>query len=218
MRLAVPFRSGERRWFDPSAIDGHGVHAEVVGEAADGAEAIALARSTRADVVLMDIRMPGMDGLAATRAITSDDDLADVKVLVLTTFEVDEYVVDAIRAGTSGFIGKGTDPAALLDAIRLIAAGEALLSPKATKILIARFAAQPDTGLQASAAQLDNLTPREREIVALVATGMSNDEIAEQLYVSPLTAKTHVNRAMMKLSARDRAQLVVNAYRTGPAC
>ena len=188
---------------------------EVVGEAADGAEAIALSRSTRADVVLMDIRMPGTDGLAATRAITSDEDLAGVKVLVLTTFEIDEYVVEAIRAGASGFIGKGADPAALLDAIRVIAAGDALLSPKATQSLIARFAAQPDTGPPASTARLDILTPREREIVTLVATGMSNDEIAERLYVSPLTAKTHVNRAMMKLGAHDRAQLVVIAFQTG---
>ena len=188
---------------------------EVVGEAADGAEALALARSTRADVVVMDIRMPGTDGLAATRAITSDEDLAGVKVLVLTTFEIDEYVVEAVRAGASGFIGKGADPASLLDAIRVIAAGDALLSPQATRSLIARFAAQPDAGLPVSAARLDILTPREREVVALVATGMSNDEIAERLYVSRLTAKTHVNRAMMKLGARDRAQLVVVAFQTG---
>jgi DNA-binding NarL/FixJ family response regulator len=188
---------------------------EVVGEAADGAEAVALARSTRADVVLMDIRMPGTDGLAATRAITSDEDLAGVRVLVLTTFEIDEYVVEAIRAGASGFIGKGADPAALLDAIRVIAAGDSLLSPRATQSLIARFAALPDAGPPPSTARLDVLTPREREVVALVATGMSNDEIAERLHVSPLTAKTHVNRAMMKLDAHDRAQLVVIAFQTG---
>jgi DNA-binding NarL/FixJ family response regulator len=188
---------------------------EVVGEAADGAEAIALARSTQADVILMDVRMPGMDGLAATRAITSDDDLAGVKVLALTTFEIDEYVVEAIRAGASGFIGKGVAPEALIDAIRVIAAGDALLSPKATQSLIARFSAQPDVGEQAAIAELDVLTPREREVVGLVATGLSNDEIAERLFVSPLTAKTHVNRAMMKLHARDRAQLVVIAYKTG---
>jgi DNA-binding NarL/FixJ family response regulator len=188
---------------------------EVVGEAADGAEAVALARSTRADVVLMDIRMPGTDGLAATRAITSDEDLAGVRVLVLTTFEIDEYVVEAIRAGASGFIGKGADPAALLDAIRVIAAGDSLLSPRATQSLIARFAALPDAAPPPSTARLDILTPREREVVALVATGMSNDEIAERLHVSPLTAKTHVNRAMMKLDAHDRAQLVVIAFQTG---
>jgi len=188
---------------------------EVVGEAADGDEAITLARSTRADVVLMDIRMPGTDGLAATRAIASDDDLAGVKVLVLTTFEIDEYVIEAIRAGASGFIGKGVEPSALLDAIRVVAAGEALLSPKATQALIAGFPAQPDTGLPVPSTRLDVLTPREREVVALVATGLSNDAIAERLYVSPLTAKTHVNRVMMKLGARDRAQLVVIAYQTG---
>ena len=188
---------------------------EVVGEAADGAEAITLARSTRADVVLMDIRMPGTDGLAATRAITSDDDMAGVKVLVLTTFEIDEYVVEAIRAGASGFIGKGVDPASLVDAIRVIAAGDALLSPKATQTLMTRFAAQPDVGPRASTVRLDLLTPRELEIVTLVGTGLSNDEIAERLYVSPLTAKTHVNRAMMKLGARDRAQLVVIAFQSG---
>jgi DNA-binding NarL/FixJ family response regulator len=188
---------------------------EVVGEAADGDEAVALARSTRADVVLMDIRMPGTDGLTATRAIASDEDLAGVKVLVLTTFEIDEYVVEAIRAGASGFIGKGSDPAALLDAIRVIAAGDALLSPRATQSLITRFAAQPDAGLPESTARLDLLTPREREVVALVATGLSNDGIAERLYVSRFTAKTHANRAMMKLGARDRAQLVVIAFQTG---
>ena len=188
---------------------------QVVGEAGDGAEAIELARSTRADVVLMDIRMPGTDGLAATRAITSDEDLAGVKVLVLTTFEIDEYVIEAIRAGASGFIGKGAEPEALLDAIRVVAAGDALLSPKATQALIARLAAQPDDGPPVPAPSLDALTPREREVVTLVATGLSNDEIAERLVVSPLTAKTHVNRAMMKLDAHDRAQLVVIAFRAG---
>jgi DNA-binding NarL/FixJ family response regulator len=188
---------------------------EVVGEAADGSEAVALARATRADVVLMDIRMPGMDGLAATRAITTDEDLAGVRVVVLTTFELDEYVLEAIRAGASGFLGKGVAPADLIDAIRVVAGGEALLSPKATAALIAQVA---DSGALTSAAAsglLDGLTPREREIVALVAHGLSNDEIAERLYVSPLTAKTHVNRAMMKVGARDRAQLVVVAYQSG---
>ncbi len=193
---------------------------EVVGEAVDGAEAVALARSTRADVVLMDIRMPGTDGLAATRAITADDDLAGVRVLILTTFEIDEYVVDAIRAGASGFVGKGVEPSELLDAIRVVANGDALLSPKATRALIARFADAPPTSDAAAAAprpdaRLELLTAREREIVALVAEGMTNDEIADHLHVSRLTAKTHANRAMMKVGARDRAQLVVFAYQSG---
>lgn len=188
---------------------------EVVGEASDGAEAVALARSTRADVVLMDIRMPGTDGLAATRAITADDDLAGVRVLVLTTFEVDEYVVEAVRAGASGFLGKGVEPEALLDAIRVVAAGDSLLSPRATRALIARFVAPATAAPAAPDPRLDRLTAREREVVTLVAQGMSNDEIAEHLHVSPLTAKTHANRAMMKLDVRDRAQLVVLAYQTG---
>ncbi len=191
---------------------------EVVGEATDGGEAMALAKTTRADVILMDIRMPGMDGLAATRAITTDDDLAGVRIIILTTFEIDEYVVQAIRAGASGFIGKGVEPNDLLDAIRTVAAGDALLSPKATQALIAQFANTPEPPnhpIQNS--HLDLLTPREREVVILVASGMSNDEIADQLYISRLTAKTHVNRAMMKLNTRDRAQLVVVAYQTGLA-
>ena len=187
---------------------------EVVGEAADGAEAVRVVRATRADVVLMDIRMPGTDGLAATRMITSDDELAGVKVIVLTTFELDEYVVEAIRAGASGFVGKGIEPAALLDAIRTVAAGDALLSPRATQAMIAEVAAR-SAAPAGSLADLDVLTEREREVMALVAHGLSNDEIAERLIMSPLTAKTHVNRAMMKLHARDRAQLVVLAYRTG---
>ena len=186
----------------------------VVGEASNGAEAVALARSTRADVVLMDIRMPELDGLAATRQIIADDDLAGVRVLILTTFEVDEYVLQALRAGASGFLGKGVDPSELLEAIRIVARGDALLSPAATKGLIARFLAQPDTS-DAVPPQLATLTDREREVVALVAGGLSNDEIAERLFVSPLTAKTHVNRAMMKLNARDRAQLVVLAFQSG---
>lgn len=187
---------------------------EVVGEASDGAEAVALARSTRADVVLMDIRMPGTDGLEATRAITADDDLAGVRVLVLTTFEIDEYVVEAVRAGASGFLGKGVEPDALLDAIRVVAAGDSLLSPRATRALIARFVA-PDASHPTADPRLERLTAREREVVALVAQGMSNEDIAEHLHVSPLTAKTHANRAMMKLDARDRAQLVVIAYQSG---
>ncbi|MCZ7436945.1 response regulator transcription factor [Micromonospora sp. WMMC241] len=187
----------------------------VVGEAATGREAVERARATRADVVLMDIRMPDLDGLAATREITADDDLAGVKVLILTTFEVDEYVFEALRAGASGFLGKGVEPVELLDAIRTVAVGEALLSPKATRGLIARFLAQPDPRPGATPERLRVLTEREREVVALVATGLSNEQIAQRLVVSPLTAKTHVNRAMAKLGARDRAQLVVLAYQSG---
>jgi len=189
---------------------------EVVGEAADGEEALALAGSERPDVVLMDIRMPGTDGISATALITGDPDLADVKVLVLTTFEDDDLVLAALRAGASGFLGKGVEPVELLDAIRVVAAGEALLSPKATKGLIDRMLAQPSDGAaDLVGADLDVLTEREREVVALVAHGLTNDDIAARLYVSPLTAKTHVNRAMTKLGVRDRAQLVVLAYRTG---
>ncbi|GAA2583171.1 response regulator [Streptomyces tubercidicus] len=191
---------------------------EVVAEAATGREAVDLARSHRADLVLMDIRMPDLDGLAATRLISEDEDLAGVKVLVLTTFENDEYVAEALRAGASGFLGKGINPEELLDAIRVVAAGDSLLSPTATKALIARFLAQPAPPLgRAAAPQLAALTPREREVVTLVAAGLSNDEIAERLYVTPLTAKTHANRAMTKLGARDRAQLVVIAFQAGLA-
>ncbi|GGK85072.1 response regulator [Streptomyces flaveus] len=187
---------------------------EVVGEAATGEEAVRLARSTLADVVLMDIRMPDMDGLAATGAITADDDLAGVRVLILTTFEADEYVFQALRAGASGFLGKGVEPTGLLDAIRLVARGEALLSPKATRALIARYLSVPDPK-GPSVPELTSLTEREREVFVLVAAGLSNDAIAERLHVSPWTAKTHVNRIMAKLGARDRAQLVVIAYQTG---
>ncbi|MFF1299692.1 MULTISPECIES: response regulator [unclassified Streptomyces] len=192
---------------------------EVVGEASDGAEAVRLAKEERADVVLMDIRMPGTDGLAATRLISEDPSLAQVRVVILTTFEVDDYVVQSLRAGASGFLGKGSEPDELLSAIRIAAGGEALLSPAATKGLIARFLAQgdaaDDTGDPARAARLDALTVREREVLVQVAGGHSNDEIAERLEVSPLTVKTHVNRAMAKLGARDRAQLVVIAYESG---
>jgi DNA-binding NarL/FixJ family response regulator len=190
---------------------------EVVGEASDGDEAIRAVRDSRADVVLMDIRMPGIDGIEATRRITSDDDLAGVKVVVLTTFELDDHVVEAIRAGASGFIGKGIEPLDLLDAIRIVAAGEALLSPRATHAMLAEFARLEANGERPSVPPtvLDVLTPREREVMALAGHGLSNDEIAERLYLSPLTAKTHANRAMMKLGARDRAQLVVLAYQTG---
>lgn len=190
---------------------------EVVGEAIDGAEAVRVVRDTRADVVLMDIRMPGVDGLEATRRITNDDDLAGVKVIVLTTFELDDYVVEAIRAGASGFLGKGVEPADLLDAIRVVASGDALLSPRATQAMLAEFSRRDVSGERPSvpATVLDVLTAREREVMTLAAFGLSNDEIAERLYLSPLTAKTHANRAMMKLGVRDRAQLVVLAYQTG---
>ncbi|TGB16274.1 response regulator transcription factor [Streptomyces sp. MZ04] len=193
---------------------------EVVAEASDGAEAVELARAQAADVVLMDIRMPGTDGLAATRMISADPALAHVRVVMLTTFEVDEYVVQSLRAGASGFLGKGAEPDELLGAIRIAAAGDALLSPAATKGLIAKFLAQGD-GSDGDGAggvrgeRLDALTGREREVLVQVAGGHSNDEIAERLEVSPLTVKTHVNRAMAKLGARDRAQLVVIAYESG---
>ncbi|NUQ95521.1 MAG: response regulator transcription factor [Streptomyces sp.] len=192
---------------------------EVVGEAADGAEAVRLAKQERADVVLMDIRMPGTDGLAATRMISTDPTLAHVRIVILTTFEVDDYVVQSLRAGASGFLGKGSEPEELLTAIRIAAGGEALLSPAATKGLIARFLAQGDAGDDgrnpARTERLEALTVREREVLVQVAGGHSNDEIAERLEVSPLTVKTHVNRAMAKLGARDRAQLVVIAYESG---
>ena len=192
---------------------------EVVGEASDGAEAVRLTREQQADVVLMDIRMPGTDGLAATRLISEDPSLDQVRVVILTTFEVDDYVVQALRAGASGFLGKGSEPEELLNAIRVAAGGEALLSPTATKGLIARFLAQGDLGGDgrdpARTDRLDALTSREREVLVQVAGGHSNDEIAERLEVSPLTVKTHVNRAMAKLGARDRAQLVVIAYESG---
>jgi DNA-binding NarL/FixJ family response regulator len=188
----------------------------VVGEASTGRQAVRLARDARADVVLMDIRMPDLDGLAATRQITADENLAGVKVLILTTFEVDEYVFEALRSGASGFLGKGSRPDVLIEAIRTVARGDALLSPAATRGLITRFLTTNDPG-PAAPGLLDALTDREREIVALVATGMSNAEIAEHLTLSPLTVKTHANHAMTKLGARDRAQLVVLAYQGGLA-
>ncbi|MDX2529761.1 response regulator [Streptomyces europaeiscabiei] len=189
---------------------------EVVGEAATGEEAVRLARSARADVVLMDIRMPDMDGLAATRAISADEDLAGVRVLILTTFEADEHVFQALRAGASGFLGKSVELSYLLDAIRLVALGEALLSPRATRALIAHYLTTPDR-TSAPAPELTSLTDRERQVLDLVAAGLSNDAIAEQLHISPSTAKTHVNHIMTKLGVRDRAQLVVIAYQTGHA-
>jgi DNA-binding NarL/FixJ family response regulator len=189
----------------------------VVAEASTGRQAISLARQERADVVLMDIRMPDLDGLAATRQITADESLAGVKVLILTTFEVDEYVFEALRSGASGFLGKGSRPKVLIEAIRTVARGDALLSPAATRGLIARFLTLHDRAPGATPGLADALTEREREIVALVATGMSNAEIASHLVLSPLTVKTHANHAMTKLGARDRAQLVVFAYQAGLA-
>ncbi|MEU0507963.1 MULTISPECIES: response regulator transcription factor [unclassified Amycolatopsis] len=185
---------------------------EVAGEAVNGRDAVFLARTTRADVVLMDIRMPEVDGIEATRRIAADDDLAGVRILVLTTFENDENVLHAVRAGASGFLGKNAGPDELVHAVRVVAAGDALLSPKATRSLVQHVLGQP---VAQPAAALDHLTDREREIVVLVAHGLSNDDIAERLHLSPLTAKTHVNRAMTKVAARDRAQLVVFAYQNG---
>jgi DNA-binding NarL/FixJ family response regulator len=187
----------------------------VVGEAATGHDAVRVAREARADVVLMDIRMPGLDGLAATRRIAADTSLTGVRVLILTTFEVDEYVFEALRSGASGFLGKSARPGALIDAIRTVAHGDALLSPSATRGLIARFLRLHDSEPVRPSPLLATLTEREREVVALVADGMSNTEIARQLTLSPLTVKTHANHAMTKLGARDRAQLVVLAYQTG---
>jgi DNA-binding NarL/FixJ family response regulator len=187
---------------------------EVVGLAENGEEALALARKTPVDVVLMDIRMPVMDGLEATRLIMSDESLAHVKVLILTTFELDALVLQAMRAGASGFLGKDVDPEDLLHALRVVAEGEALLSPRATRALVENFIAQPSQG-DSPSATVHALTEREREVAILVATGLSNDEIAQRLVISPLTAKTHVSRAMTKIAARDRAQLVVFAYQSG---
>ena len=189
---------------------------EVVGEAGGGAVAVELARSARPDVVLMDIRMPVMDGLEATRRIVADELLAGVRVLVLTTFELDEYVFEALAAGASGFLLKNTDPVELLRAVRVVAEGEALLAPSVTRRLIAEFAAaRRQAASPVAGVDLGALTEREREVMALVGAGLSNEEIAERLVVSPATARTHVSRAMVKLGARDRAQLVVFAYESG---
>ncbi|WP_225095895.1 response regulator transcription factor [Streptomyces sp. CoH27] len=186
---------------------------EVAGEAADGEEALRLVRELAPDVVLMDIRMPVLDGLAATRRITGDVAMRDVKVVMLTTFELDEYVFEAIRSGASGFLVKDTEPDELVRAVRAVVEGDALLSPGVTRRLISEFAARSKE--PAAAGALARLTEREREVMALVGIGLSNDEIARRLVVSPLTAKTHVSRAMVKLGARDRAQLVVLAYESG---
>jgi DNA-binding NarL/FixJ family response regulator len=186
---------------------------EVVGEASDGDEAVRLVRRLAPDVVLMDIRMPGTDGLAATRTIAADPRLSGARIVILTTFELDEYVFEAIRSGASGFLVKDTEPVELLRAVRAVASGDALLSPSVTRRLIGEFASR--TREARPSPTLDVLTDREREVMALVAEGLTNDEIAERLYVSPMTAKTHVSRAMVKLGARDRAQLVVFAYESG---
>jgi DNA-binding NarL/FixJ family response regulator len=186
---------------------------EVVGEAASGEEAVHLAALLVPNVVLMDIRMPGMDGLQATRSMAADPALSEVRVVILTTFGLDEYVFEAIRSGASGFLVKDTEPGELLHAVRVVAGGEALLSPSVTRRLIEEYAARAKQPLATK--NLEELTTREREVMALVAAGLSNQEIAERLFVSPATAKTHVSRAMVKLGARDRAQLVVIAYESG---
>jgi len=186
---------------------------EVVGEAADGEEAVRLAGSERPDVVLMDIRMPGTDGLTATRRIVADERLAAVHVVILTTFDLDEYVFEALRSGASGFLVKDTEPVELIQAVHVVARGDALLSAGVTRRLIEEYASRAKDPRPSP--QLDLLTEREREVMALVGAGLSNDEIAERLYMSPATAKTHVSRTMVKLGARDRAQLVVFAYESG---
>jgi DNA-binding NarL/FixJ family response regulator len=186
----------------------------VVGEATNGAEAVERARSTRPDVILMDIRMPQLDGIQATRQIANTSGLQGVRVLILTTYDTDEYVFEALQAGASGFLLKDAGPAELLHAIRVVAAGDALLAPRITRRLIAQFAVGRSAA-QAAEERLAVLTPREREVLTLVGQGLSNDEIGAAMYLSPATARTHVSRAMTKLAARDRAQLVVIAYQTG---
>ena len=187
---------------------------EVIGEAATGAEAVEAAGELKPDVLLMDIRMPGMDGIEATRQITASDQAAGVRIIILTTFDLDEYVYAALRAGASGFLLKDTPPADLLAAIRIVAAGDALLAPAVTQRLIAEFARRPEPGQQ-PAATLEGVTDRELEVLTLIARGLSNAEIAQALHVTMATAKTHVGRLLAKLGARDRAQLVMVAYETG---
>jgi DNA-binding NarL/FixJ family response regulator len=204
------FRAGFRVLLEPED------DLELVGEAGDGRSALEVVRRTRPDVVLMDVRMPVMDGIEATRTIAADERLAGVRVVILTTYELDDYVFDGLRAGASGFLVKDTDPAELLRAIRVVAAGDALLSPGVTRRLIADLVARPDRRA-AVPPDLAALTAREREVLGLVALGLSNDEIAGRLVVSPATVRTHVSRAMTKLYARDRAQLVVFAYQAGLA-
>ena len=186
----------------------------LVGEAESGADAVTVARRERPDVLLMDIRMPGLDGLDATRQITSDSELAGVRIIILTTFDLDDYVYEALRSGASGFLLKDARPEDILTAVRVVAAGEALLAPSVTRRLIERFAAQPSSATRPPSA-LAQLTERESEVFVLVAQGLSNAEIANQLYISLFTAKTHVSRILTKLNARDRAQLVMHAYETG---
>ncbi len=186
----------------------------VVGDAADGLHAVDLARRLRPDVVLMDVRMPGVDGIEATRRIAADPDLAGTRVVVLTTFEIDAYVFDALRAGASGFLIKDTKPTELLRAVRLVAAGDALLSPSVTRRVVREFAERPNRSLRPHP-RLGTLTDREREVLGLVGEGLSNEDIADRLRISPATARTHVSRTLGKLAARDRAQLVVFAYQSG---
>jgi DNA-binding NarL/FixJ family response regulator len=189
---------------------------DVVGEASDGLRAVEVVRATRPDVVLMDIRMPGVDGLEATRRIAADPELAATRVVILTTFELDEYVFEALRTGASGFLVKDTEPVDLLRGVRAVAAGDGLLSPSVARRVIGSFATASARGRRPEPPpELDQLTDREREVMALVAEGLSNDEIAARLVISPATAKTHVSRTMIKLGARDRAQLVVHAYEAG---
>ena len=188
---------------------------EVVGEAANGAEAVAVAQATKPDVILMDVRMPEMDGLEATRQILSSPETASPRVLVLTTFDLDEYVYEGLRAGASGFVLKDIEPAELISAVHVIARGEALLAPSITRRLIVEFASKRRPQTAVVSQRLSELTEREREVLVLIARGMNNDEIAEELVISPATSKTHVSRIMSKLEARDRAQLVVIAYESG---
>ncbi len=190
---------------------------EVVGEAGTGAEALDQARALHPDVVVMDIRMPEMDGLEATRQITTDATLNHTRILVLTTFELDEYVFGALDAGASGFLLKGGEPAELIHAVQTVAAGDSLLAPSVTRRLIDSYVARPRPNLEPASEGVEELTTREREVLGLIATGLTNAEIAEALHLSPLTAKTHVSRILMKLGARDRVQLVIVAYQTGIA-